>query len=84
MIKPRTTKKISYEKEADVLRVELGKAPIDYATELGPLIVHFSKKGLPVYVEILEASKFLRETEKAFVREGVMALPRLRTNSHTA
>ncbi|MBI4272954.1 DUF2283 domain-containing protein [Candidatus Uhrbacteria bacterium] len=83
MARPKTTKKISYEKEADVLRVELAKAPIDYATELGPLIIHFSKRGLPVYIEILEASKFLRETQKAFVREGVFALPRLRMNAPT-
>ena len=83
MAKAKTTKKISYEKEADVLRVEIGKSPIDYAQEFGPLIVHFSKRGLPVYVEILEASKFLRETEKAFVREGMFTLPRLRATSPT-
>ncbi len=84
MSKPKTTKRISYEKEADVLRIELGKSAIDYATELGPLIVHFNKKGLPVYVEILQASKFLRETEKAFSREGVFALSHLRVDSNTA
>ena len=84
MAKHKITKRISYEKEADVLRIELGKSAIDYATELGPLIVHFNKKGLPVYVEILEASKFLRETEKAFSREGMFALPRLRGTPHTA
>ncbi len=83
MTKSKTTKKISYEKEADVLRIELAKTPIDYATELGPLIVHFSKKGLPVYVEILQASKFLRETEKAFMREGAAAIPRLSINTNT-
>lgn len=80
MAKSKTAKRISYEKEADVLRVEIGTSPIDYAQELGPLIVHFSKKGLPVYVEILDASKFLRETQKAFSREGAFAFPGLRTD----
>ena len=40
---------MSYEPEADVLRVELAKAPIDYASEMGNVVVHFSKKGIPVY-----------------------------------
>lgn len=51
---------MSYEPEADVLRVELGRAPIDYASEMGNVVVHFSKKGIPVYVEILEAAGFLK------------------------
>ena len=51
---------MSYEPEADVLRVELGAAPIEYASEMGNIVVHFSKKGIPVYVEILEAAGFLK------------------------
>lgn len=60
--------KISYEPEADVLRVEVSKQPIDYAKEIGNFVVHFTKEGLPVYIEILEASKFKRVTEKAFAQ----------------
>ena len=56
--------KISYEPEADVLRVEISKEPIDFAQEMGNIIVHFSEKGLPVYLEILEAKKFLLQTER--------------------
>lgn len=51
---------MSYEPEADILRVETGAAPIEFATEVGNVVVHFSKKGIPVYFEILEATKFLR------------------------
>ncbi|MBU0998794.1 DUF2283 domain-containing protein [Patescibacteria group bacterium] len=54
--------KISYDMEADVLRVEISKKPIDYAREMGNIIVHFTQKGLPVYLEILEAKKFLTKT----------------------
>lgn len=52
--------KMSYEPEADVLRIESGGGPIAYATEIGDTIVHFNPNGMPVYVEILEASKFLK------------------------
>lgn len=54
---------IQYEPEADVLSVEYRRRkPIDYATEVGNLIVHFSRSGEPVLVEILNASQF---TERA-------------------
>ena len=51
--------KISYEPEADVLMWEITDKPIDYAKEIGNVIVHFTKDGVPVLIEILEASKFL-------------------------
>lgn len=52
--------KMSYEPEADVLRIETSRKPIDYATEMGNVVVHFSPEGIPVYFEILEATKFLK------------------------
>jgi uncharacterized protein YuzE len=51
--------KISYEPEADVLMWEITDKPIDYAKEVGNVIVHFTKDNVPVLIEILEASKFL-------------------------
>lgn len=48
-----------YDSESDVLAVTLTKKPFDYAEEMGDFIVHFDKKGKPVYVEILNASKFI-------------------------
>ncbi|MBU3942535.1 DUF2283 domain-containing protein [Patescibacteria group bacterium] len=55
--------KISYDVEADVLRVELSKQPIDYAKEMGNIVVHFTKDGVPVYLEVLEAKGFLTKTK---------------------
>lgn len=52
--------KMSYEPEADVLRIETDARPIDYASEVGNVVVHFSRSGKPVYFEILEAKKFLK------------------------
>lgn len=51
--------KYSYDKESDVLAVTLSKKPFDYAEEMGDFIVHFDKNNKPVYVEILNASKFI-------------------------
>lgn len=53
--------KMDYEPEADVLRIETSHKPIEYAIEIGNVIIHFSPEGIPVYFEILEASKFLKK-----------------------
>ena len=53
--------KMSYEPDADILRIETSRKTIDYATEIGNVIVHFSPEGVPVYFEILEATQFLKQ-----------------------
>ncbi|CAG1005516.1 MAG: hypothetical protein MPEBLZ_03991 [Candidatus Methanoperedens nitroreducens] len=60
--------KISYNRKNDILIYEVSEEPIDYAQEVGPIIVHFSKKGKPVLMEILDASEFLAETSKITMR----------------
>ncbi len=55
---------MSYESEADVLRIETSSKPIEYAAQMGNAIVHFSPDGVPVYFEILEASRFLKQASK--------------------
>lgn len=52
---------MSYEPEADILRIETSHKPIDYASEIGDVVVHFSSDGMPVYFEILKASKFVNK-----------------------
>lgn len=63
--------KISYESEADILAVELNKQPIDYAAEVGNVIVHFTKHNNPVLIEFLDASKFLRQAENLIGKQRV-------------
>ncbi|MEK7197954.1 MAG: DUF2283 domain-containing protein, partial [Patescibacteria group bacterium] len=58
-MKNKNKVKISYEPEADVLIWEITDKPIDFAKEVGNIIVHFTKNNIPVLVEVLEASKFL-------------------------
>lgn len=54
----------SYEPDADVLSWEVSNAPIEYATEIGNFVVHFTKKGEPVLIEVLQARDFMRKAEK--------------------
>lgn len=56
--------KLKYNKEDDVLMIELNQGPIDYAEQSGDLIVHFSPKREAVLLEILDASQFLKKAAK--------------------
>ena len=53
-----------YDIEANILSIELSKSPISHAVELGNFIVHLSKGGQPVLIEILNASKFTGQLDK--------------------
>ena len=61
--------KYRYDKEDDVLMVFMGKGKIDDAQQTGSIISHFSRKGELLLLEILDASKFLKETSQVFPRE---------------
>lgn len=68
--------KVKYNKQDDVLMIEFNKKPIDYAEQSGNLIMHFSPNREAVLLEILDASKFLKETSSAFpqkIRQQVLA-----------
>lgn len=60
-----TKNKVIYEKEDDILNIWLSKSPIDYAEEAGGIVTHFTKDNKPVYIEILDASRFLKEITKS-------------------
>ncbi|HEY4486309.1 MAG TPA: DUF2283 domain-containing protein [Candidatus Paceibacterota bacterium] len=62
--------KISYEPEADVLMWKIAEKPIDYANEIGNIVVHFTKNNVPVLIEILEASKFLESSKNIVEKES--------------
>jgi len=61
--------KISYDPESDVLLWEITDQPIDFAKEIGNIVMHFTKKGIPVLVEILEAGNFLKKTKDLIKKE---------------
>lgn len=68
--------KFIYEKEDDVLNIWLSEKTVDYAEQSGDIIVHFSSNNKPVYIEILDASVFLRKQSKSLpkeIKESVLA-----------
>jgi len=60
--------KVRYSRGEDVLIIELSDEKVDYAEEMGPVIVHFTKDGRPVMLEILDASEFVTEISKVAMR----------------
>jgi len=60
--------KIRYDKEEDIMTLDVSSENIDHAEEVGPIIVHFSKQGRPVLLEILDASEFIAETTRVMVK----------------
>jgi uncharacterized protein YuzE len=53
--------KFKYDGVGDTLSILLSKGQIEYGEENGPVIVNYNKKGKPVEIEIMNASKFMGE-----------------------
>lgn len=51
-----------YGKDVDILMVKVSDEPIAYAEEAERFIVHFSKEGKPVLLEIMDAKGFVMES----------------------
>jgi len=54
--------KYSYDRQSNILRIKIANRPFDYAEEMGNFVVHFDKENKPVYIEILNADRFIKET----------------------
>lgn len=61
--------KFKYNQEANILMIELNNKPIDYAEQPSNLIVHFSPKREAVLVEVLDASKFLKQASASLPKD---------------
>ena len=68
-------KEMRYSKDVDILLIKFSKEPIDYAEESGQFIVHFSKAGSPVLLEIQDAREFVLESLHTLFTETEPALP---------
>ena len=69
-----------YYKEDDLLVLKLSNKPFVAAEKMGSFIVHYDKKRIPVMVEILNASKFLKETSKALpesIKQNLLSATRV-------
>ena len=67
--------KIRYSDDVDALLVELSSEPVDHAEESGPFIVHFSRNGEPVLLEILNAKEFVLGSLASVVRGTESTMP---------
>jgi uncharacterized protein YuzE len=62
--------KVQYDREDDILTLELSGEKIDHAEEVEDRIVHFSAEDRPVLLEILDASDFLARLTKITATAG--------------
>jgi uncharacterized protein YuzE len=53
-----------YDPEANILCMNISDGMIDTAREFGNFIIHFSKAGKPIIIEILDASSFIGQFDK--------------------
>ena len=66
--------KIAYSPDADVLTIQLREGkPVDSRDVADGIIVHLSAKGLPLEIEILDASKTVQKKDIEISMEGLFA-----------
>lgn len=53
--------KISYSEDVDILMIQLSHKKLDDAYDVGNMIVQVAEDGEPVLIEIMDASKFLKQ-----------------------
>lgn len=49
--------KYEYDAKTDILVMKLGRGKPDFGEQKGNIITHYDKKGKPLEIEILDASK---------------------------
>lgn len=61
---------LKYYRDDNILVIRLSKTPYEYAEKQGDFIVHFSKNNKPVRIEVLNAKRFLKETNALLTQEA--------------
>lgn len=61
--------KVHYDKNEDILMIQLAKKKIDHAYETENMIVHVTEDKEPVLLEIFEAKKFFAQESKILPRQ---------------
>lgn len=59
---------LSYNRDNDILMLEVSDEPIDYVQQVGPKIVRFTKDDMPVLLEVLDASELLAQITKVTMK----------------
>ncbi len=67
--------KIRYNREVDILTIQMSETPADYAEESEGVVAHFSAAGKPVVLEIQGGKNFLLSSITSLVNEEEVRLP---------
>jgi uncharacterized protein YuzE len=67
-------RRIRYSRDVDILIIELSDKSIDYAEEEGQIIIHFTKDGEPVLIEILDAREFIMNSLSSLLKEEEVSI----------
>ena len=68
------TNNMLYDPDSNILSIELSKDAIVDTKEFGHLLLHISKLGTPVLIEILNASKLIGAKQKLPSLEQILKL----------
>ncbi len=55
---------MKYDIESNIISWEVAKGKISHAHEFGNFIIHLSKTGKPILIEIIDGSKFVGQFDK--------------------
>ncbi len=67
--------KIRYNREVDILTIQVSGTPADHAEESGEMITHFSVAGKPVMLDIQGGREFLLSSITCLVNDEEVGLP---------
>ncbi len=62
---------MNYDPESNILSWEIAEGKIKNTKEFGNFLIHLGEKNKPVLIEILDASKFVGQTEKTLKRNEI-------------
>ncbi len=66
--------RLKYDSDADVLTVLLKEeGKLSHAEEVGDVVLHVDRKGIPLFLEVLNASKVVPMMVKAMAKGEVVA-----------
>lgn len=55
---------MKFDPESNIISWEISKGAISHAYEFGNFIIHVSKAGKPILIEILDGSKFVGKIDR--------------------
>jgi len=66
--------RLRYDAESDILLIVVSKSgKLSHAEEMGDIVVHLGKKGEPLFLEVLNASKNIPLMVQALAKREVAA-----------